>query len=197
MKDKHGNQLTPAQISRKLLNRLKSIVQETEVFLVHLLGAIPSHTFRKIVHKSAGVKMGRGSTIHMGVSFYDPKNVVIGHDTIIGEKSVLDGRDKLTIGDHVAIASEVMIYNSQHDIHDPFFSAVTKPVHIEDYVFIGPRVIILPGIRVGRGAIVAAGAVVTHDVPPFTVVGGVPAKVIGERKHKTPSYRLGRPRLFR
>jgi len=68
---------------------------------------------------------------------------------------------------------------------------------IEDYCFIGPRAIILPGIKVGRGAIVAAGAVVTKDVPPFAIVGGVPAKIIGERKNKSLQYKLGRARWFR
>jgi Acetyltransferase (isoleucine patch superfamily) len=68
---------------------------------------------------------------------------------------------------------------------------------IEDYVFIGPRAIILPGVKIGKGAVVAAGAVVTKDVAPFSVVGGVPAKIIGERKIKNLSYKLGRARWFR
>ncbi|KKQ96441.1 MAG: Acetyltransferase, partial [Candidatus Woesebacteria bacterium GW2011_GWA1_39_12] len=69
-------------------------------------------------------------------------------------------------------------------------------VEIKDYVFIGPRAIILPGVSIGRGAVVAAGAVVTKNVPDFAIVGGVPAKVIGERKNKNLNYRLGRARLF-
>ncbi|MBI1863374.1 acyltransferase [Candidatus Microgenomates bacterium] len=197
MKDSQGKALSNQEIGKKIENRVKNVALETELFIIHVLGRIPSHTFRKALHKSAGVKMGKGSTIHMGVTFYDTKNIVIGDDTIIGEKAVLDGRARLVIGNHVALASEVMIYNSQHDIHDPFFKAVAKPVHIEDYVFIGPRAIILPGVTIGRGAIVAAGAVVTKNVAPFAVVGGVPAKVISEREHKDPKYKLGRPRLFR
>jgi len=69
-------------------------------------------------------------------------------------------------------------------------------VKIEDYVFIGPRVIIQPGVKIGYGAIVAAGAVVTKDVLPYSIVGGVPANIIGERKLKNLHYRLGRARLF-
>jgi acetyltransferase-like isoleucine patch superfamily enzyme len=76
------------------------------------------------------------------------------------------------------------------------FFARTQTVEIGDYVFIGPRAIILPGVKIGRGAVIAAGAVVTKDVPDFTIVGGVPAKAIGERKNKNPNYKLGRPRLF-
>ncbi len=179
------------------MNRLRSVCQETGIAIVHLLGRVPSHTVRRIAHRSAGVRLGSGSTIHMGVTFYETKHIRIGSDTIIGENCVLDGRDVLKIGDHTALASEVMIYNSQHDIHDPFFKAVTKPVHIGDYVFIGPRAIILPGVVIGNGAVIAAGAVVTKDVAQYAVVGGVPAKVMGERRHRNPSYKLGRPRLFR
>src|SRR5581483_1613814 len=116
---------------------------------------------------------------------------------IIGEGVVLDGRDELTIGNHVDIASEVMIYNGEHDLNDPNFRGVFSPVKIEDYVFIGPRVIILPGITIKKGAVVGAGAVVTKDVPEFQIVGGVPAKIIGERKNKNPNYKLGRAAWFR
>jgi maltose O-acetyltransferase len=143
------------------------------------------------------MKIGRGSSIHMGTIFYDPHNISVGRDTIIGEKTVLDGRAPLKIGSHVDIASEVMIYNAQHDVSDEKFGAVAEPVQIEDYVFIGPRAIILPGVTIGRGAIVGAGAVVTKDVEPLQIVGGVPAKVIGERSLKDPKYKLGRAAWFR
>jgi len=102
----------------------------------------------------------------------------------------------LTIGSHVSLASSVLIYNSEHKINDEDFGASEEPVEIGDYVFIGPRAIILPGVKIGKGAVIGAGAVVTKDVPDFAIVGGVPAKVIGERKNKNPSYQLGRARLF-
>jgi len=90
-----------------------------------------------------------------------------------------------------------MIYNSEHDISDENFKATSAPVTIEDYVFIGPRAIILPGVTVHKGAVVAAGAVVTKDIPEFMIVGGVPAKEIGQRENKNPNYKLGRAAWFR
>ena len=181
----------------KVMRRIKTIFWEIVVFKLHLAGCIPSHYVRRFCYRIAGIKIGTGSTLHMHATFYNPKNIVIGEDTIIGESVVLDGRDKLIIGDHVDFASEVMVYNSQHDINDAFFKATSEPVMIEDYVFVGPRAIILPGVTIGKGAIVAAGAVVTSDVPAFAIVGGVPAKVIGERKNKDLHYRLGRAAWFR
>lgn len=164
---------------------------------LHVVGSIPSHHIRRFFYQLAGIRIGEGSTIHTGARFYQPAGISIGEDTIIGEGVVLDGRGKLRIGNHVDIASEVMIYNSEHDIHSLDFGPITQDVKIEDYVFIGPRAIILPGVTLGKGAVVGAGAVVTKDVRPFAVVGGVPAKEIGLRKNQNPSYRLGRAAWFR
>lgn len=197
IKDKSGKSLSGGEVVGKLLNRFVNIVLELDVYLLRLVGGIPSHHLRRLFYRVDGIKIGRGSTIHMGARFYDPHNIAIGEDSIIGENAVLDGRDKLTIGNHVDIASEVMIYNSQHEVNDSNFGATTGPVVIEDYVFIGPRAIILPGVKIGRGAVIGAGAVVTRDVAEFAIVGGVPATVIGQRKNKDLHYRLGRARWFR
>lgn len=143
-----------------------------------------------------GASIGRGTSIHIGCRFFSLKNLTIGEDTIIGDHIFLDGRSLLKIGNHVDIASEVMVYNSEHDLESETFKARNEPVTIGDYVFIGPRVIILPGVTIGKGAVVAAGAIVTKDVADFAIVGGVPAKVIGERKTKDLHYKLGRARLF-
>ncbi|QQG40433.1 MAG: acyltransferase [Candidatus Levyibacteriota bacterium] len=180
----------------KIIRRINTIILEFEVMVLHIVGYVPSHYIRRFFYRLSGIKIGRGSTIHTGARFYNPRNIRIGDDSIIGEGVVLDGRGKLTIGNHVAFATDVMVYNCQHDIHDSNFSPVCGVVIIEDYVFIGPRAIILPGIRVKKGAIVAAGAVVTKDVEESTIVGGVPAQAIGKRNGEL-SYRLGRAAWFR
>jgi acetyltransferase-like isoleucine patch superfamily enzyme len=181
----------------KIVRRTKTILLEFVVLVLHCAGCVPSHYFRRFFYRLFGMRIGQGSTLHMHARFYNPFNITIGEDSIIGEDAVLDGRDKLTIGNHVDIASEVMIYNSQHNVQDPGFKAVSAPVVIQDYVFIGPRAIILPGVTIKKGAVVGAGAVVTKDVEEFTIVGGVPAKQIGTRDIKDLSYKLGRAAWFR
>ena len=195
-KDKTGKSLSAGQVQQKILNRLYNYVLDFELMVLRWVAHVPSHLFRKLFYTLAGVGIGKGSVIHMWANFFEPGGIKIGEDTIIGDHVFLDGRAPLTIGNHVDIASSVMIYNSEHDLEKEDFLARVEPVEIGDYVFIGPRVIILPGVKVGKGAVVAAGAVVTKDVPDFAIVGGVPAKEIGERKNKNPNYVLGRARLF-
>lgn len=195
-KDRMGRELTREQASQKIINRLYNYWLDAELFLLSLIGWIPLHSVRLFFYELAGVQIGSESRIHVGCRFFEPRGIAIGKGTVIGDRAFLDGRAKLTIGNHVDIASQVLIYNSQHDVDSEDFHAVVEPVTIEDYTFIGPRAIILPGVIIGRGAVVAAGAVVTKDVEPFAIVGGVPAKHIGDRKNKDPQYRLGRARLF-
>jgi acetyltransferase-like isoleucine patch superfamily enzyme len=195
-KDKQGRQLTGSEASKKIVNRLLNYWLDLELMLLRWVGHIPSHLIRNLKYRLFGIKIGKGSTFHMWANFFYPKNITVGEDTIIGDHAFLDGRDRLTIGSHTDIASSVMIYNSEHDLSKEDFSAIVAPVEVGDYVFIGPRVTIMPGVKIGRGAVVAGGAVVTRDVPDFAIVGGVPAKQIGERKNKNPNYHLGRARLF-
>ncbi len=195
-KDKHGRSLKVNTAFGKIFDRFISYFMDLELLFLRVVSYIPLHTVRWFCYYLAGVKMGKGTHLHMGTQFFNPANISIGEGTIVGQNAFLDGRDKLRIGNHVDIASDVMIYNSEHNLNAKDFAAIQEPVEIGDYVFIGPRSIILPGVKIGKGAVVAAGAVVTKNVDDFAIVGGVPAKVIGERENKNPDYNLGRARLF-
>lgn len=194
--DKDGNKLSTNKAVKKITNRFGSFFLDLWLWKLSCVSNFPSHNYRNFWYRLSGIKMGKGSTFHMGARFFLPKNISIGEGTIIGDHAFLDGRAKITIGKQVDIASSVMIYNSEHDLSDPSFKAIEEPVTIGDYVFIGPRVIIMPGVNIGNGAVVAGGAVVTKDVAENTIVGGVPAKLIAPRPLKTQNYKLGRARLF-
>lgn len=116
----------------------------------------------------------------------DAKQLTIGSYVRINENIFLQG--KITIGNDVMIAPGVAIYTKTHehkDVHIPMVQQGTtevKAVILKNNVWLGRNVVVLPGITIGEGAIVGANSVVTKNVKPFTIVGGVPAKLIRERK---------------
>ncbi|KWH59684.1 acyltransferase [Burkholderia sp. AU39826] len=126
------------------------------------------------------VKIGRDSSIAMGC-FVTGYHISIGDNTVINRYTYLDGRVPLTIGNNVNISHYTLIQTLTHDPQNPDFVCLCKPVVIEDHVWIGARAIISPGVRIGEGAVVGAGSVVTRDVEPYTIVAGNPARFIKER----------------
>lgn len=154
------------------------------LLLLAFVGKVPSHHLRRFAYRFLfGIRIGAHSSIHIGARFLRPRAVSIGDNCVLGNGIFLDGRAGLSIGNRVVTGSEVMIHTLQHDMDSPDFAAEGGPVVIGDYVYIGPRVIVLPNVQIGYGAVVAAGAVVTKDVPPYTVVGGIPARKLRERSH--------------
>ena len=144
---------------------------------------VPFQSFRKFFIKNTIHSLGKNTSFLMGVEFRKGKNISIGNNSIINKKVLLDGRGgKLVIGDNVDIAQETNIWTLEHDVHDDNHKDSGAEVVIEDFVWIASRVTILPGVRIGRGAVVASCALVNKDVPPMAIVGGVPAKILGTRK---------------
>ena len=167
-------------IPLSLLKKIGLYFAAIKWIALSLISILPSHLIRNFLLRLMGMKI-RGATLYSHFFIRDPSQITIGEGTVIGHGVTLDGRCGITVGKNVNFSSEVMVWTLQHDYNDPSFSAVGGAVIIEDYAWISVRAIILPNVKIGRGAVVAAGAVVTKDVPPYTVVGGVPAKKIGER----------------
>ena len=152
--------------------------------IVPALMKLPSRRIRlKLVKKMFG-NVGENTSFLRGVNFVNSKNITVGKNSVINPNVYLDGRGgKLIIGDNVDIARDVMIWTLEHAPNDPYHATVGGDVIIEDHVWIASRVTILPNVRIGKGAVIACGAVVTKDVPELTIVGGVPAKIIGKREN--------------
>ena len=164
--------------------------------LLRLTGYIPSVRLRRYIYARLwGMRVCANTVIYGGAEVREPRKIKIGEHTNIGHGAVLDGRMGLTIGENVNLSSGVWIWTLQHDPQSPEFGAKGGPVMIEDYVWVSCRTTILPGVTIGRGAVVAAGAVVTKSVAPYTIVGGVPAKPIGCRTDNL-TYVLGEYQPF-
>lgn len=155
------------------------------IILNGVLMYIPLGVFRYLVAKLVLGKVGKKAYFRMGCSFVKGKNIEVGHNSFINSKVHLDGRGgKLIIGNNVDISPETNIWTLEHDPHDDYHQTKGGGVIIEDYVWIATRVTILPGVHIGRGAVIAAGSIVTKNVPAMAIMGGVPAKKIGDRQSK-------------
>lgn len=150
--------------------------------LVNALGG--SHLIhfrlRTLMYRAAGIQVNIRSQIRPGVVVRTPK-LRVGRRSSINYNCVIDNRELVSIGQNVGIGIGVQLITSSHDLGDGGARAgkgILRPIQIHDGVWIGSAAVILPGVTIGRGAVVAAGAVVTNDVPANTLVGGVPAKVM-------------------
>lgn len=145
---------------------------------------IPSRRFRNFIYKLLGAKIGSNTVLNRRCELLCPKELMLGNNCAIGWFCQLDARGSINIGNNVVIASYVKLITGSHDPDSPDFQAYFKNIIIHDRAWIGTGAIILPGVEIGEGAIVSAGAVVTKNVEPYAIVGGVPAKMIRKRNSK-------------
>jgi acetyltransferase-like isoleucine patch superfamily enzyme len=164
---------------------LRSVYYDGLLFIANrIISRVPSHHVRLFFYRHVmGFSIGQSSFIFMD-AWFDTKgkgSFVMGHHSVINQKCRLDNRGRLVIGDNVSISAEVCILTADHDLNAPDFAGRQRQVSIGDFAFIGTRALVLPGVSIGKGAAVAAGSIVTKDVPEYAIVAGCPAKQIGIR----------------
>lgn len=164
---------------------------------------IPSYTIRHWWYRRVlGWRLHPTASILMGqeVQFAGVRTsgalVTIGEGAVINRGCMLYTTGGLHIGKQVSVSAGVWLVTGTHDMTAPNFPARFYPITIDDYAWIGSRATILAGVHIGEGAVVMAGAVVTRDVAPYAVVGGVPARLISTRDLANPSYDLAFRPLF-
>lgn len=168
-------------------------------YLMKNIGYFPSHFIRNTIYRYIYlVDKDKTSTIYYGAIIRGGQNLHIDAHSIVGDECILDARCGLYIGKNVNIGAKTSFWTDSHDMNDPYFRGTSNkrgPIKVMDYAWIGPHCVILKQVTIGEGAVVAAGAVVTKDVEPYSVVAGVPAKKIGERNHDL-RYELNGDSLF-
>lgn len=169
----------------------------------HIINHLPSHALRLAWYrKILGWNVGPNASILMGQHIQmagirsSGRKVSIGKNTVINWDCLLYTTGGIIIGENVSIGAGVWLVTGTHDMNDPQFIDSYKPIVIGDYAWIGMRATILGGVTIGEGSVITTGAVVTRDVPPYTIAGGVPAKVIKQRELQNPSYQLDFHPLF-
>ena len=169
----------------------------------HIITHIPSHSIRLGWYRHVlGWRLGPEVTILMGQHIQmagvrsSGMKVSIGKGSVINHGCLLYTTGGLIIGENVSISSGAWLVTGTHDMNDPLFPDKYLPIVIGNYAWIGIRATILAGVTIGEGAVVMAGAMVTRDVPPYTVVGGVPARAIRQREQQNLSYELHFSHVF-
>lgn len=181
--------LTNATIRRHLPDWLKTILlkfywigYDTRDFLAEMIGWVPFHSVRLVCYRRIlRVQIGPHTSIHRNCRIYQPGRLQIAGNSVINRDVLLDARSGLVIGRNCSVSEGAALLSLEHDPNSIAFASRGGKTVLKDRVFVGIRAIILPGITLGEGAVVAAGAVVTKDVPPYAIVGGVPARRIGDR----------------
>lgn len=202
IKKKHGGILSPGtNLVERGRNKLISIIDGyKDGILLYWVGHTHCHHLKMFYYKHLyHMNISSNVVIYKDCEVRAPEAISIGKGSVIGDDAILDGRAGITICDNVVLASKVSIWTLQHDYRDPEFLCTKEhygPVKICNRAWIGPNVIILHDVTIGEGAVVAAGAVVTKDVPPFTLVGGIPAKPIGKRPENLTYNLKGKHRKF-
>jgi acetyltransferase-like isoleucine patch superfamily enzyme len=159
-------------------------------FWYALLSRIPGWTgikLRQIFVRYRLGACGRSPVFHTNVRMTNPKHLRIGDFCAFGDGTFLTASGGITLGNHVATGPDAKIWSVNHRYEDPDTPWMKqgyelKPVFIEDDVWIGAAAFIKPGVRIGRGAIISGGTVLSKSVPPFAIVAGNPGRVVGWRK---------------
>jgi putative colanic acid biosynthesis acetyltransferase WcaF len=154
-------------------------------YVVNLLvfesGWFPWYGLKRWLLRQFGASLGHGAVIKPHVRIKYPWRLRLGNHCWIGEDVWIDNLAEVEIGSDVCLSQGVYLCTGSHDHRRPTFDLITRPIVIEDQVWVAARALILPGVRIGRGAVIAAGSVVTQDVAPAVVIGGCPGRVIGDR----------------
>jgi acetyltransferase-like isoleucine patch superfamily enzyme len=174
-----------------------SVFSELRLYLCnHFVSNIPSHTIRMWYYrKIMNFQIGIGSTIFMNCKFDCAGGLTIGENCVINANCRLDSRGGLEIGNSVSVSSDVILLTADHNEELIGIQGRIKNIKFEDFVWIGTRAMVLPGVTIEKGAVVAAGSIVTRDVKCLNVVAGIPAKTINTRPDNF-NYSTNYRRLF-
>ena len=128
-----------------------------------------------------GARIGKGCWFRPSLNIFAPWNLTVGDYVGIGPNVNLYNKAPMIIGSQVSISQDAYICTATHNITSPRMELITKPIRIESQAWVAAKATILPGVTIGEGAVVGACAVVAKDVPPWSVVVGNPARVVGKR----------------
>lgn len=162
-----------------------------------LITQLPAHWLRLGWLRALGAEVGRGVCVFRGTTVIGADRLTLRDRVQVGFRVVLDARGGLTVAEDVLISSDTQLLTANHNLESSEFERQVAPIVIGDHAWVATRAVVLGGVTLGRGSVVAAGGVATRDVAARMIVGGVPARPLGERSGGL-DYRLEvrRPPLY-
>ena len=192
---KDGRRIYHKSMGNDMAKPVKALYYAVTLWGNRIVNKLPSRHIRRWFYQMLGARLGKDCFPSRRVEVLLPKGLYLEDGVTIGWFAELDARGGIFIGHDTNISSHVKLITGSHDIDDPEFSADFLPIHIGHHCWLGTGAVVLQGVKIGDGAVVSAGAVVTKDVPDWTVVGGVPARKIRERE-KVAEYKGTKPPMF-
>lgn len=185
-------------LKNKLIHKANTVCSQfwQNVIVNGFVNIIPFFFIRKIFFSLSKLSIGKKSVINMFQHIIEPKKLSVGTGCHINRYCFLDSRGGIIIGNNVSISFYTKLVTGSHDINSIKFNAKFAPIIIGNNVWIGLGATVLQDVRIGNGAVICSGAVVTKNVPENAIVAGVPAKVIGFRKTDSFQYSCKSPELF-
>ncbi|MDP3906637.1 putative colanic acid biosynthesis acetyltransferase [Novosphingobium sp.] len=168
--------------SFSLANRLTRVVWGLTWLLLARFTPPPLHAWRRLVLKAFGAKVGRGARVHASVRIWLPANLELGDNTLVGPGALLYNQGQIRVGARTVISQGAHICASTHDIHDPNFQLVVRPITIGEHAWIAAEAFVGPGVTIGDRAVVGARAALFQDAEADGVYSGNPAQFVKQRK---------------
>lgn len=162
-------------------NKLFRIVWQAAWLLLARWTPPPLHGWRRFVLRAFGAKVGRGARVYASVRIWHPGNLAIGDGALIGPRVRCYNQGRITIGADAVVSQDASLCASSHDLADPLFPLVLRPLAIERHAWIAAEAFVGPGVTVGEGAVLGARGVAMRDLAPWMVHSGNPAQALKPR----------------
>lgn len=166
-----------------LTNRLGRAIWSAAYVLLFRPSPRPLHAWRSFLLRCFGARLGMNCHVYPRARIWAPWNLVCADVVAIADDATIYNPACIDIGSHATVSQEAYLCGATHDVHDPSFPLIARPISIGPRAWICARSTVMPGIRVGEGAVLALGGIATHDLAPWTIHGGIPAMQIGTRRH--------------
>ena len=172
-----------------LSNRIRRLAWSIGWSLLYRPSPRPFHAWRAFVLRCFGAELGQNCHFYPRARVWAPWNLVCADAVTLGDEAEIYNPSPVTMGSHAIVSQQAYVCGATHDYNDAAFPLISFPMHLGAYSWVCARASVSPGVNVGEGAVLGLGSVATHDLAPWTVNAGVPARMI---KRRTRDVGLGR-----